>query len=467
MNAEVETGINIDYASRRRPEAAPRSSRIDIDGIVSSIRGFAGVSESLRMLGAAVLVASMSMFLLQGWDEGNDVRRYLMLLTQTGLLAGAGFTLSHWLKEAKGARVFFGLALVSISANFTVLGALIYSVLQWDSGLTTYPDFAAWQVESAANIGITLAGALVVLVPVTLFGFAVMARHSAKALSLNFLAMNLLLLLPIRNSVAAGTVALMSVFYALYLVKSSMQKDRALKTPEGRFALTTLFIPAGIILFRSLYLYQIDSLMIVMLTLAAFLAARQAAVSPDRSVRVSRVLDVLSLPVALVFGLAVADTVTLANAWGLTAPLCVVAYSALALDVMRRTDSRLLAGLIALTVSLAVSVSFVLTVAAQQTALTAILCLVAGAILLLAGVTARNLTASIAGAATIVGGATLGFDPIVALLAGSSWVDLAIFGAIAIISGSALDRHGVAIRLRLENWFGSVNRRGAEVAQDD
>ena len=58
---------------------------------MQSVSNFATVSEVLRLLGAAIIVASMSVFLLQGWNEGNDIRRYLLLLSQTGLLAAAGF----------------------------------------------------------------------------------------------------------------------------------------------------------------------------------------------------------------------------------------------------------------------------------------------------------------------------------------------------------------------------------------
>ena len=122
MNTRVAQGPNIDHG----PQFVPSHSRFDVDRILYSIRNFATVSEALRILGAAILLASMSLFLLQGWNEGNDIRRYLMLLAQTGLLTAAGFALSHGLKETKGARLFFGLALVSIPANFTILGALLY-----------------------------------------------------------------------------------------------------------------------------------------------------------------------------------------------------------------------------------------------------------------------------------------------------------------------------------------------------
>ena len=234
-------------ATASGPEFVSRPSLWKPGQLLDYLRRAATLSECLRILGAAGLLASMSLFLLQGWSDGNDIRRYLMLLAQTGLLAAGGFALSHGLKEAKGARLFFGLALVSVPANFTILGALIYSVFQWDGGLTNYPDYASWQILDVANIGITFAGAMLVLLPVTMFAFAIMARQSAKGLSFNFFALNALLVLPVRSSLIAGLLALGGVVYAMMVVRRAVNNDSALKTGEGRFAISTLFIPAGII----------------------------------------------------------------------------------------------------------------------------------------------------------------------------------------------------------------------------
>ena len=98
-----------------------------------------------------------------------------------------------------------------------------------------YNHFNAAVVEDAAKgyeahlaaggkMMITLAGAMLVLLPVTMFSFAIMARHSTKTLSLNFFALNLMLLLPIRSSLAAGSVALLGIVYALTVVRKALGK---------------------------------------------------------------------------------------------------------------------------------------------------------------------------------------------------------------------------------------------------
>ncbi|RLA30822.1 MAG: hypothetical protein DRR11_12410, partial [Gammaproteobacteria bacterium] len=150
MNSGTAVTYDHEFVADNGPEFETSRSGFSVEGVMQSVRNFASLSEALRMVGAAVLLASMSVFLMQGWNDGNDISRYLLLLAQTGLLTAAGFAMSHGLKETKGARIFFGLSLVSIPANFTILGALLYSVFQWDGGLSTYPGYATWQIEDVA-----------------------------------------------------------------------------------------------------------------------------------------------------------------------------------------------------------------------------------------------------------------------------------------------------------------------------
>jgi len=95
------------------------------------------------------------------------------------------------------------------------------------------------------------------------------------------------------------------------------------------------------------------------------------------------------------------------------------------------------------------------------------LCLIAGTLLVLAGLATRSHTTLFAGVITMIASAVFGFDPLLQLVVNSSWVDLAIFGACAIALGSVLDRHGVAINLRLAEWFGTPKSHDREIALDD
>ena len=427
--------------------------QLNINSVLESLRNVATVSEALRILGASVILASMSVFLLQGWSDGNDIRRYLLLLTQTGLLAAAGFAMSHLVKETKGARLFFGLALVSIPANFTILSALLYSMVQWDGGLTTYPSYAEWRIGDAVSIGATAAAAMLVLVPVTCFCFAVMARRSAKPLSIHFLLLNALLLLPVRDSAAAGSIALVGVAYALFVMNKLTEDNLALKTGEGKFALATLFIPLGIVLFRSMYFYQVDSLMIAMVGMALFLIARQTSQFPDRSARLAISLEVVSWPLAVIIAAATTNALDVSGASGVQALVFSSVYAALALDIMRRTAHRSLAKAVGRSIGIAVALSFTIGVAFWPTAIDALLSIAAGILLLLWGAASRQTVTLLAGLITAVAGLSYGFEALVELVFNSSWIELAIFGACAIVLGSVLDRHGVGVKLRLTRWY--------------
>ncbi len=43
--------------------------------VMNTLRQFATVSELLRIAGAAIMVGSLSLFMMQGWLEGNDIQR--------------------------------------------------------------------------------------------------------------------------------------------------------------------------------------------------------------------------------------------------------------------------------------------------------------------------------------------------------------------------------------------------------
>jgi len=441
-------------AASRMPASGPRfrSSNelpgLSLAGIIRSMQSFASLSEVLRILGAGIVLAAMSLYLLQGWHDGNDVQRYLLLLAQTGLLAMAGFAMSHGLNEPRGARVFFGLALVSIPANFTILGALVYSVLQWDGALGSYPDYATWRIDDVAVTGVTVVGAVAVLLPIALFCFAIMARRSSWRLAGHFVLLNALLLLPVRSSLAAGAIALVGVAYAVWVVRYLLPQDSSLRTAEGRFALGTLYLPMGIVLFRSLYFYDVDSLMLSVVATAGFLALRQAAVFPDRNRLIAGLLDAASLPIAALAAGALADAFDPALDFGLLAPLAATVFAAFGIDIAARTASRAVGTVTRVAVCLAVFAGFGLSVAADPSAMTAVLAYGASIALLMAGRLAESRTATVTGVLTLGAAILFGTEPLIDLIAISEWYVLAAIGIASIAVGSVIERHGAALAHR-------------------
>ena len=70
--------------------------------IARSLKNIATLSEVLRFSGAAIVIASMSSFMLQDWGNGTDIQRYYLLLMQTGLLTAGGLSFELWPKRKQG-----------------------------------------------------------------------------------------------------------------------------------------------------------------------------------------------------------------------------------------------------------------------------------------------------------------------------------------------------------------------------
>lgn len=225
---------------------------------LNAIREGASIAGLLRIGGAVLMVMSLSAFLMQGVDAPSDLHRYLLLLGQTLLLSAAGFSVGFWLKEPRGARVFFSLGLISIPANFAVLGAMIYSITPLDGLITQYPAYASWQSASLNELLIAAAAALMVLLPMSLFCFAVMARQSKWWLSACYLLASATLLIPMRDTFSITLISSLCTVAIVILLAARQKNQKHQATSEEKFAKALLFIPPILMLSRSAMLYGID-----------------------------------------------------------------------------------------------------------------------------------------------------------------------------------------------------------------
>lgn len=233
------------------------------------------IASLLRFSGVSAVLASMSLFLLNGWVEGNDINRYLKLLAQTGLLTAAGIVLSSSFKDFKGARIFFALSLVSVTANFTILSALIYSIVQWDNALQYYPKALTWHGVTWVNMLPVLLGSVACLGVLSRFALRIFARQQSRVLWLTFLSLCLSLLIPIRNSVGISIIVGITCVVAYYVCSKVRQRDDFIATNEAKFALAILFIAPLIMLARALSLYNVDQVMAITFS-GLFLGALRA-----------------------------------------------------------------------------------------------------------------------------------------------------------------------------------------------
>ncbi len=419
------------------------------EGIVNTMRQFAGFASIMRICGALTIVAAMSAFLMQGWQEGDDISRYYMLLMQTGLLAACGFALSFIFKENKGARVFFGLGLISITVNMTTFGALIFSTMQWGSALVEYPAFAQWKALGMDQLLLAFAATIVCCGPITAFSHKVFARQSATLLSGIFLAMNLLLLLPVRESWAVGLVAMAAIMMPLWLLHKHIREDIALRTPEGLFAIASLLAPGGIIIFRSLWLYPLDELLSLILSGTAYVALRFAIVQMDETVMIRRIMNGLSVAVAFTVALSCASIAADLLPDELVVMAFTVPLGALMLDVASRSNTP--QNMIQFAIIM-LTIVHLIALRIEPSLLAGCVAMVAGTgIILLANYYGIGCGLYL-GSATAVTGVAVQLIYFLDTIDFSNWITLSITGAGIIVSASLVERHGVYLRLKLNQF---------------
>jgi len=445
MNSIDSTDFLPGYSNRQE------TSNSKLKKLIFSIKQFATIAEVMRILGAITMIASMSLLLLNGWHNGDDILRYLKLLGLTGLLAVGGFSLSYLLKERKGARLFFSLGLISVPANFGIIGALIYSLAP-DIGLVSqYPDFARWVVSDVSSVVMVGAGALCILLPVTMLGFRILTKDSARLLTLTYLGLNALLLVPFRDPMLVGIMLTAALIVPTLVIRSRLSRDISLFSARGKYALSILFIPALLLLTRNLYLYQLDYILGMVFCATIYWICRQWSHSDTLGQLARTILDILSAPLA--FGAAFCLAFQLDNnAFSLLTvgsfATVIVAYM---LDFQHWAKQSLTKLVILVITSLVIMAATLMTALLMDTGGAAIMASLFGLALMAFGVCYRNRIVVIIGLALTLAAIWFGFNDIISLLIRGDWLALAILGAVTIVGASLVDRFGPVIKYRLSS----------------
>ncbi len=419
-------------------------------GIFESLKNFTNMSRLLRVTGAMAVIASMSAFLMQDWSGGSDLTRYYLMLTQTILLAAGGFGLSFLMKENKGGRVFFGLSLVSITANFAILGALIFSQVQWFGSVGQYPEFLTWQTTSVASLSTAIASALIAMVPIALFSYMVFSRkHSKRLLSL-FVFSNLLLLIPVRDSLMVGVVVLASAMIPLWFLRKRMFSETSLKTPEGMFAIATIFMPGLVMLVRSFWLYQVDAVLLVMLGSIMFLMLRIFSTPLEDNAYLKQILNWTAVGTAgfVAYHSGIASHALVPEVYGVSVMGAI--FAALTLDVASRAGKYKPLFLTTAVSGLLLCQYFLLLI--KGGAVSAVLLLIAGLIVMGVAHTHKSRSMLVAGLVTALIGFSHQLLNTMINIDFTNWATLAVLGVSAIIIASLIERHGVVLKHKWEKW---------------
>lgn len=231
----------------------------------------------LRFIGTIILLVSAGAFMLQSWETMSHVMRYLCFLGFSIALAGAGFLCGLRLKEDKGARTFLAVAAAIVPVHFCQLGALLYSALPGISDYTVeYPAFVHWVAPSLSIAVITTCIAAIILTAISGLAFTALARSEGKLLTISYVVLNALLLIPLRDPAVIIAFAVIQFCVVAYLELYFVRRAAAaMRTKEGLFCRLMLLSPALFMLGRNIFLYQVTALMfsVLFLALAVFFFA--------------------------------------------------------------------------------------------------------------------------------------------------------------------------------------------------
>lgn len=424
----------------RTDPGADRRSPAAIGGESAAARGRERTPRVLRGLGAGVLVASLSVFLFQGWENAGDLGRFALLLGQTGLLMAAGFASGRWLREPRGARIFVAIALVAVAANFAVLGGFLWA------GFGLPADFHARAARTVSGPwlgGVTIAS-LLVLWPVCRIGFAVLARQSARWLTWLFLGSAAILLVPVRDAMPVSLLALAATGATIWASRRLLSRDPGLRSPEGVFALALALVPVGVVVARGIVFHVGTATPLAATGSAALYVVLREVTLQARDGRLLRFIEAANCGAAVLTGICATAMAfeSGAVAPGLLLPIggAIVGglLSELSSRATRGTSAYRLAG--ATVLALATALNALLFDSIGLAALTLVVGIAVavhafvyrqGWLLLPAAV------ACLAGAGTLVSYAADRFDL-------SAWGALALIGVVAIVAGSVVERFGFA-----------------------
>lgn len=446
----IEGHTNRQDFNQDNSEGPTKEKSNRLQEILSSMQSFSSISSLMRLLGAMALVAGMSVFLLQGWEPGDDSSRFLMMLAQTLLMTVAGFGLHFALKENKGARLFFGLSLVSVIANFTVLGALVYSVTQLDSSLQNLPSYATWMAADTSALLLSFGVGLLVLVPVTFFGFQLLARGNSKVFSALYLGLGALLLIPVREpSIVVGLIAIAT----LVLVKVLRSRDMP-NTWERKFASATLFIPLIVMSFRSLYFYDVEAFAMLIILGISYYGCRELTQKLNTESPIKMIINLASIPLAAWLSVAFFGTIDGFfhgyRGESLQLLISTVVFSGLMADLYVRSIERKYRTVFSTAGTIFLAIGIAISLAILDIWFTTLAAIVVAVIWSICGYAISSKTMTFGG---IVIAAFLLITEFITLLSAidlSNWMTLSILGGSTIVIASILDRHGAALKERVK-----------------
>lgn len=220
----------------------------------------------LRWAGALAVVASATVYMLQGLNHIDLDMRNWLYLGLMALLGLSGVASQKLLQDAKSSRLFLGLAALLIPVQFSQLGGQVHDLVNVLGAEVPY-------------IGWLLLGTLALALPVAHSALSVLARADRRVLLPSLLMLSAVLLLPGRASVAGFVVLVAMVIATLLIEVRVFRSNSAYRSLEGRGVRLLIAAPVLIAMVRmSLHVDTISGFA-VMGGIGAFVCSRCSAQS--------------------------------------------------------------------------------------------------------------------------------------------------------------------------------------------
>lgn len=418
------------------------------------------VSNMLRAIGAVLVVAATSTFMLQQWTGGNDIVRYLTLLGLTAMLTGAGLVCGLGVRESRGARTFLALVIVAVPVHFAVLGGLIQSQFPWDGAVSAT---APWNADTPLT-ALWLTGlGIAALIPITWLSMLALVRAHAKKLTLAFIGINLALLLPVRDpDVVAWLIpAMFALFY--FVERRIATMGHGMATREGIFVRVMMLVPVAIVIGRTLLWYEDPSILFFGLALlsgslalfewAPTVRSKQAQVEALQTFGViGAVAGWLSISVSF-FNPSIMPGELVLLVFGLPAAGLLMALSVRC--VGRGAAYRFVAVLVAVGSAL---VNLWLFWDPSQLSIAGFGCLIVGILSVAYGIYAQRLAPLVLGATAAIAGLTQVLVAAIEIESLLHWASLAVIGTLLIFVAAFCERYA----RRLLAYAGAVHEQVLE-----
>jgi hypothetical protein len=263
----------------------------------------------LRWCGAAMIVTAGGTFLVQSWDQTGDVKRYLALLGTTALLPIVGYVCGIRFQEGRSARVLVLTFLALLPIHAGLLGGFVLS--QFGGETAALAPVAQWVAPSKTSAVLLVAGAAVLLIPMTWASFRVLFRRHSGLLTASSAASQALLLIPDRSPLAA-TIALVPIFTLTGWCVARTKPE----TREAKLAVWSLLTPAAIIAARQVLFYDVSSGFWAVASAAGAIALfALGRKSEDATVERVALVPTLVGAGALMVDVAPALDLTIASSW--------------------------------------------------------------------------------------------------------------------------------------------------------